>query len=106
MTNESLARSHLRKAQVRLAVLELLHDKGAYSDVVREAQELVELALKALLRQVGIAPARWQRRTAQRPVGRTGQRRRPQTATAARRKDPPPRRRAVCRQTALAPATS
>ena len=29
------------------------------SDVVREAQEIVELALKGLLRQVGIEPPRW-----------------------------------------------
>lgn len=47
MTNESLARSYLKKASDRLDVLELLFGKGAYSDVVREAQELVELALKA-----------------------------------------------------------
>ncbi len=59
MTNDSLARSYLRKAQVRVGVLELLQDKGAYSDVVREAQELVELALKALLRHVGIEPPKW-----------------------------------------------
>lgn len=30
--------------------------KGAYSDVVREAQEIVELALKGVLRAVGIEP--------------------------------------------------
>jgi hypothetical protein len=59
MTNASLSRSYLRKAQVRLDVLELLLDKQAYSDVVREAQELVELALKALLRHVGIEPPKW-----------------------------------------------
>ncbi len=29
---------------------------GGYSDVVREAQELVELALKGMLRAVGIDP--------------------------------------------------
>jgi len=59
MTNDSLSRSYLRKAQVRLSVLELLLEKRAYSDVVREAQELVELALKALLRHVGIEPPKW-----------------------------------------------
>jgi HEPN domain-containing protein len=59
MTNDSLARSYLRKAQARLAVLDILHDKEAYSDVVREAQELVELALKALLRLGGIEPPKW-----------------------------------------------
>ena len=59
MTNDSLSRSYLRKAQVRLGVLDLLVEKRAYSDVVREAQELVELALKALLRHVGIEPPKW-----------------------------------------------
>ena len=34
-------------------------EEHAYSDVVREAQELVELALKALLRHVGAEPPRW-----------------------------------------------
>jgi HEPN domain-containing protein len=59
MTNDSLARSYLEKAKVRLAVLDLLFEKEAYSDVVREAQELVELALKALLRHIGIEPPKW-----------------------------------------------
>ncbi len=59
MTNDSLSRSYLRKAQVRLGVLDLLVEQRAYSDVVREAQELVELALKALLRHVGIEPPKW-----------------------------------------------
>ncbi len=56
MTNESLARSYLKKAADRLDVLDLLLKKGAYSDVVREAQELVELALKGMLRAIGIEP--------------------------------------------------
>lgn len=56
MTNESLAQSYLKKASDRLDVLELLLGKGAYSDVVREAQELVELALKGMIRSIGIEP--------------------------------------------------
>lgn len=56
MTNESLARSYLRKASDRLGVLELLLEKEAYSDVVREAQEIVELSLKSMLRAIGIEP--------------------------------------------------
>lgn len=59
MTNQSLAASYLAKARTRLLVLHLLHREAAYSDVVREAQELVELALKALLRQAGIEPPKW-----------------------------------------------
>ncbi len=56
MTNLTLAQSYLVKAQKRLLVLDLLFKEGAYSDVVREAQELVELAMKAMLRQVGVDP--------------------------------------------------
>ena len=56
MTNESLGRSYLRKANDRLKVLDLLLKEGGYSDVVREAQELVELALKGMVRAIGIEP--------------------------------------------------
>lgn len=59
MTNQTLAQAYLRKATDRLDILDLLHTKEAYSDVVREAQEVVELAQKALLRQVGIDPPKW-----------------------------------------------
>ena len=59
MTSTSLARSYLEKARLRLEVLELLRARGGYSDVVREAQELVELATKAMLRHVGIEPPKW-----------------------------------------------
>lgn len=59
MTNTSLAQSYLTKALTRLKVLELLLDETAYSDVIREAQELVELALKGMLRQVGVDPPKW-----------------------------------------------
>lgn len=54
MTNTTLAESYLWKARVRLKTLDVLLENGAYSDVVREAQEIVELALKGMLRQVGI----------------------------------------------------
>lgn len=56
MTNRDLAKSYLKKARDRLDVLQLLMQKEAYSDVIREAQELVELALKGMLRAVGIEP--------------------------------------------------
>ena len=59
MTNQSLARSYLLKAQKRLKALAVLRDEEAYSDVVREAQELVELALKGMLRAVGIEPPKF-----------------------------------------------
>lgn len=59
MTNITLAQSYLRKATDRLDILDLLFKKGAYSDVVREAQEIVELALKGMLRAVGIEPPKY-----------------------------------------------
>ena len=58
MTNGSLAFSYLVKARSRLKILPVLRADLNYSDVVRESQELVELALKGMLRQVGIEPPR------------------------------------------------
>lgn len=59
MTHESLAQSYLRKARVRLKALAVFRDAGAHSDVIREAQELVELALKGMLRAVGVDPPKY-----------------------------------------------
>ncbi len=59
MSNVSLAQSDLIKATKRLAILPVLFDSAAYSDVVGEAREIVELALKAMLRQVGAEPPKW-----------------------------------------------
>ncbi len=59
MTNHSLAQSYFWKASKRLRILQVLLEEKSYSDVVREAQELVELALKGMLRQVGIEPPKW-----------------------------------------------
>lgn len=56
MTSVSLAQSYFEKARKRLRALATLFDDEAYSDVVREAQELVELVLKGILRFVGIEP--------------------------------------------------
>ena len=59
MTSTTLAESYLRKASMRVRVLEVLQEQEAHSDVIREAQELVELALKGMLRFVGIDPPKW-----------------------------------------------
>ena len=59
MTNITLAQSLIKKATDRLDILDLLVNKGAYSDVMREAQEIVELATKAMLRAVGIEPPKF-----------------------------------------------
>ena len=59
MTNKTLAQSYLKKATVRIEVLHLLIKRSAYSDVIREAQEAVELALKGMLRFIGIEPPKF-----------------------------------------------
>ncbi len=40
-------------------MLDVLNEAAAYADVVREAQELVELSLKGMLRSVGVDPPKW-----------------------------------------------
>lgn len=59
MTNASLAGSYLIKARTRLKILTVLLDETAYSDVIRESQEIVELACKGMLRHAGIEPPHW-----------------------------------------------
>jgi hypothetical protein len=56
---KTLAESYLEKAAKRLRVLDVLLEEDAFSDVMREAQELVELALKGMLRYVGVDPPKW-----------------------------------------------
>ena len=58
MRNFDLARDYVRRAEVRLRALDVLMDGESWADVVRESQEVVELALKALLRSAGIDPPR------------------------------------------------
>ena len=50
MTNDALAADYLKRAGHRLKALEVLLQEQSWADVVREAQELVEITLKALLR--------------------------------------------------------
>jgi HEPN domain-containing protein len=59
VTNASLAQSYLTKARARLKTLPVLMGELAWSDVIRESQEIVELALKAMLRHVGVEPPHW-----------------------------------------------
>jgi HEPN domain-containing protein len=58
MKNRSLAKDYIYRAGIRLEALQVLFDRGGYADVVREAQEIVELVSKALVRHVGAEPAR------------------------------------------------
>ncbi len=50
MHNRALAADYIRRAVNRLAALDVLFRLESWADVVRESQETVELALKALLR--------------------------------------------------------
>lgn len=50
MRNEDLAKDYVKRAAVRIFALETLFEKQSWADVVREAQEVVELALKGFLR--------------------------------------------------------
>jgi hypothetical protein len=56
LTSTTLAQSYLLKATKRLKILPVLFGEEAYSDVIREAQEIVELALKGMLRWIGVDP--------------------------------------------------
>jgi len=50
MQNSKLAEDYFRRAKVRLQVLDSYLVARSWADVVRESQETVELALKAVLR--------------------------------------------------------
>ena len=58
MNNKSLTRDYVIRAGIRLEALHVLNQKGGYADVVREAQEIVELLCKALVRHLRAEPAR------------------------------------------------
>ena len=58
MRNTGLAADHVRRAVIRLKALDVLFDHESWADVVRESQEVVELALKGLLRAHGVEPPR------------------------------------------------
>lgn len=54
MRNRDLAADYVRRAAIRLRALDVLFEAGSWADVMRESQEIVELALKGLLRAHGI----------------------------------------------------
>lgn len=58
MKNKTLAKDYVHRAGIRLVALQVLLDQQGYADVVREAQEIVELVSKALIRHLGGEPAR------------------------------------------------
>ncbi len=54
MTNEELWLDYLIRAKNRIIATQTLYSLQSYADVVRESQEIVELALKGLLRQMRV----------------------------------------------------
>lgn len=58
MTFHELAMSYYRKALSRRKILPVLLEDRNFSDVIRESQEIVELALKGILRELGVDPPR------------------------------------------------
>ena len=58
MRNRELAKDYLRRSRARSVALDVLFDAESWADVVRESQEVVELALKGLLRSCGVEPPR------------------------------------------------
>lgn len=58
MRNQRLATDYITRAEKRIEALKTLMGLEAWADVVREAQECVELALKALLRTAGVESPR------------------------------------------------
>jgi HEPN domain-containing protein len=59
MVNEELSCSYLRRASVRFEILREFFKRGDYADVIREAQEAIELLQKAMLIYKGIEPPKW-----------------------------------------------
>jgi hypothetical protein len=56
--NRSLAADYVGRAEARVRALDVLFEAESWADVVRESQEVVELALKGLLRAFGVEPPR------------------------------------------------
>ena len=58
MRNVELAEDYVRRAKLRLKALDVLFEGEGWPDVVRESHEILELALKGLLRWCGVDPPR------------------------------------------------
>jgi HEPN domain-containing protein len=56
--NRDLAADYVHRADVRVRALDVLFSAKSWADVVREAQEVVELALKGLLRSCAVEAPR------------------------------------------------
>jgi HEPN domain-containing protein len=58
MRNRDLAADYVRRADVRLRAVDVLFEAASWADVVCESQEVVELALKGLLRHFAVEAPR------------------------------------------------
>ena len=59
MTNVRLAEAFLQRARARLSALGGLRDEADFSDVFREARDILELCYRGMLRIIGIEVPRW-----------------------------------------------
>lgn len=59
MTNLRLAEAFLERARLRLDALDGLRSEADFSDVFREARDIVELCFRGMMRIVGIEVPRW-----------------------------------------------
>jgi len=59
MVNLALAEDYIKRAKLRLKVLEEFFKEEDYADVIRISQEIVELAQKAMLILINISPPKW-----------------------------------------------
>jgi len=57
--NRELIEDYLKRAKIRLRLLEEFLKEKDYADVIRVSQEVVELAQKAILLRMGITPPKW-----------------------------------------------
>ena len=59
MTNVRLAEAFLDRARARLQALDTLRSEADYSDVVREARDIVELCFRGMLRVMEVEVSRY-----------------------------------------------
>lgn len=56
MVNRELAEDYIKRARIRLKILDEYIKQKDYADVIRTCQEIVELSQKAILINIGISP--------------------------------------------------
>ena len=59
MTNVRLAEAFLDKARERLKALDTLRSEADFTDVIREARDIVELCFRGMLRIMGVEVSRY-----------------------------------------------